>query len=401
MSREEICRILEEIALLLELKDENPFKIKAYRGGAETVSNYPDDIIQLARDQQLKGIKGIGEALQEKLHELVTTGKLEFYEKLRAEFPSTLFAIFDLQGLGPKKVKILHRDLGINSIEDLKKACTEGKIADLAGFGKKTQENILLSIAQREQSAGVFRLSAVASIVAHFTHLLRKHPDVHQVSVCGSYRRGKETVGDLDFLVATSFPADLTKFFVTFPGIEQILAQGDTKASVMLADGLQCDMRAVANTQFPFALQYFTGSKEHNVALRQLALQKGWSLNEYAFTQVRDDAEPLPIVHEERDIYTALGLQFVPPELRENRGELEAASKQELPRLIELANLRGTFHNHTTESDGKNLLEEMAAAAMDAGLQYLGIADHSKSSFQANGLHEDRLLRQVEKNPCA
>ena len=397
MSREEICRILEEIALLLELKDENPFKIKAYRGGAETVSNYPDDIIQLARDQQLKGIKGIGEALQEKLHELVTTGKLEFYEKLRAEFPSTLFAIFDLQGLGPKKVKILHRDLGINSIEDLKKACTEGKIADLAGFGKKTQENILLSIAQREQSAGVFRLSAVASIVAHFTHLLREHPDVHQVSVCGSYRRGKETVGDLDFLVATSFPADLTKFFVTFPGIEQILAQGDTKVSVMLADGLQCDMRAVANTQFPFALQYFTGSKEHNVALRQLALQKGWSLNEYAFTQVRDDAEPLPIVHEERDIYTALGLQFVPPELRENRGELEAASKQELPRLIELANLRGTFHNHTTESDGKNLLEEMAAAAMDAGLQYLGIADHSKSSFQANGLHEDRLLRQVEK----
>jgi len=217
------------------------------------------------------------------------------------------------------------------------------------------------------------------------------------VAACGSYRRGRETIGDIDLLVATPHPAVLTEYFSTLPGVKKILVHGETKISVLLDEGMQCDLRAVANAQFPFALQYFTGSKEHNVALRQLANDKGWSLNEYAFTATRDDAEAIPAINEEADIYQALGLQCIPPEMRENLGEIEAARDNKLPRLIEIGNLRGTFYNHTTESDGRNTLEEMVEAAQDLGLQYLGIADHSKSSFQANGLDEKRLLRQVEK----
>lgn len=395
MSREEMVTILEEIALLLELKDENPFKIKAYRSGAETVRSFPDDIVALAAANQLTGIKGIGEALRDKLHEMATTGKLAFHENLRAEFPSTLFELFELQGLGAKKIKTLHRDLGISSIADLKLACVENRIAGTPGFGAKTQSNLLEAIAHRESHAGIFRLGSVAHVVEDMLDHLRDHPETLRVAVCGSYRRAKETVHDVDLLVATAHPADLTSYFTTLPGIQKILAHGETKASVILDNGLQCDLRAVSNAQFPFALQYFSGSKEHNVALRQLALRKGWSLNEYDFTRVNDDAEPLPEVHEEKDIYQALGLSFIEPELRENLGEIEAAQTGSLPRLIDISNLRGTFHNHTTESDGKNSLEEMAAAAQELGLQYLGIADHSKSSFQANGLHEDRLLRQV------
>jgi DNA polymerase (family 10) len=395
MSREEMVTILEEIALLLELKDENPFKIKAYRSGAETARSYPDDIVALAAANELTGIKGIGEALRDKLHEMATTGKLAFHEKLRAEFPATLFELFELQGLGAKKIKTLHRDLGISSIADLKQACLESRIAGTPGFGAKTQSNLLESIAHRESHAGIFRLGSVAHVVEDMLDHLRDHPETLRVAVCGSYRRSKETVHDVDLLVATSHPADLTSYFTTLPGIEKILAHGETKASVILDNGLQCDLRAVSNAQFPFALQYFSGSKEHNVALRQLALRKGWSLNEYDFTRVSDDADPLPVVHEETDIYQALGLSFIEPELRENLGEIEAAQHGSLPRLIAIDNLRGTFHNHTTESDGRNSLEEMAAAAQELGLQYLGIADHSKSSFQANGLHEDRLLRQV------
>lgn len=397
MSREEMVKVLEEIALLLELKDENPFKIKAYRSGAETVRSFPDDIVARAAANDLKGIKGIGDALRDKLHEMATTGKLEFYEKLRAEFPASLFDLFEIQGLGAKKIKVLHRELGIASLEDLRAACMSGQIAGLAGFGAKTQSNLLEAMAHRESFAGQFRLGAVASVVESLLDDLRDHPEAHRVAVCGSYRRAKEVVHDIDLLVATSKPSELTAYFVSLAGIQKVLMHGDTKASVILDNGLQCDLRAVTNKQFPFALQYFSGSKEHNVALRQLALRRGWSLNEYDFTVVRDDAQALPEVDEEKDIYHALGLPFIEPELRENLGEIESAMNHDLPRLIEIANLRGTFHNHTTESDGRNSLEEMAAAAEELGLQYLGIADHSKSSFQANGLNEERLLLQVQE----
>ncbi len=398
VTRENLAEVLEEIALLLELKGENPFKVRAYRQGAETVRAFDGDIVQLAADNELVGIKGIGDALRDKLHELASTGTLEFHQKLRAEFPAGLFELFDLQGLGPKKIKVLHETLGVGSIADLKALCEGGTVAKLPGFGEKTQAKILEAIALRSTVADTFLLGFVTPLVEEIMDLLRMHPEVTRVAVAGSFRRAKETVHDIDFLVATKEPALVCEDFTTLPQMESIIACGETKASIRLKNGIQADLRAVSNKQFPFALQYFSGSKEHNVAIRSLALKKGLSLNEYGFTPV--DAEPpaeIPEVNEEGDIYRALGLQFIPPELRENRGEIEAAAEHSLPRLIQLENLRGTFHNHTTASDGHNTLEEMAEEAIDLGLQYLGIADHSKSSFQANGLDEIRLLEQVEK----
>ena len=391
VTRERLVEVLEEIALLLEIQGENPFKVRAYRQGAEIVSGYDGDIVALAREEKLDGIKGIGEALRDKLHELATTGELEFHKKLRASYPDSFFELFDITGLGPKKIAALHKTLGIDSIASLKAACDSGKVAGLPGFGDKTQVKILEAIARLEQSAGVFRLDEATTAAEEILEILRFHPEVLRAAVAGSTRRSKELVHDLDFIVATPKPAELTEFFAKQPFAKEVIAHGDTKCSILLESGMQCDLRAVSNDQFPFALMYFTGSKEHNVAIRSRALKQGWSLNEYGFT-----GENLPVVRDEADLYHALGLDFVPPELRENRGEIEAADEGTLPRLIEWENLRGTFHNHTTESDGRSTLDQMAEGARELGLQYLGISDHSKSSPQARGLDEERLAAQLE-----
>ena len=397
MTREELALVLEEIALLLELKDENPFKVRAYRQGAETVRNFDGDIVRLAADNQLKGIKGIGDALRDKLHELASTGVLRFHQELRAGFPAGLFGLFDLQGLGPKKVKALYEILGVGSVADLRAACEAGKVAALPGFGAKTQAKILEAITLHESSAGVFLLGDVSPLVTGLLDTLRLHPEITRVAVAGSFRRAKETVRDLDFLVETREGALVCEDFTTLPEVAEVIACGETKASVRLTNGIQCDLRAVSNAQFPFALQYFTGSKEHNVALRSLALKKGYSLNEYGLTPTGAGIPAPPEIREERGIYQFLDLRFIEPELRENRGEIEAAAGDSLPRLVELENLRGTFHNHTTASDGRHTLREMADEAMELGLQYLGIADHSKSTVVANGLDEERLLAQVKE----
>lgn len=394
MIPEDIADVLDEIALLLELKGENVFKTRAYKNGAEIVRSSEIDIVAQAKANNLKGIAGLGAALQDKIHELATTGKLEFYEKLRAEFPPTLFDLFEIQGLGPKKIKALYEQLNIDSVDSLKAACESGGIDELKGFGTKTVEKILKAIELREKFASQFRLGDVAVMAEFLLDQVRHHPATLRCCHAGSYRRSKEVLHDIDILVATDKPAELTRYFSQLAEVSEIIVCGDTKCSIRLDNGLQADLRAVSNTAFPFALQYFSGSKEHNVAIRQRALKRGWSLNEYDFT-VKEGAEKPPVVNEEADIYLALGLDYIPPELRENRGEIEAAEKGEIPRLVELENLRGTFHNHTTASDGRNSLEEMADAAIDLGLEYLGIADHSKASFQANGLYPERLLRQV------
>ena len=396
MNREEMAGVLEKIALLLELKGENPFKVRAYRQGAEVVLAMEEDVVELAKNDDLKGIKGIGEALRDKLGEMAKTGKLEFYEKLKEEFPPTIFDLFEVQGLGPKKIKALYDELGVVSLEKLKAACLEGRVATLAGFGEKTQAKILDGINANETFADRFLLGRIGIVVEGILEMLRMHPEISRVAVAGSYRRAKETVGDLDFLVATKEGALVCEDFTTLPEVESVIACGDTKASVRLKNGMHCDLRAVKNSEFPFALQYFTGSKEHNVALRSLALKKGWSLNEYGLNPVNDDIER-PVVEDEKDIYRLLGLQYIEPELRENRGEIEVAAENQLPHLVELMNLRGTFHNHTTASDGRDSLEGMVEEAMDLGLQYLGISDHSKSSFWANGLNEERLLAQISE----
>lgn len=406
MTAERMSEVLRNIARLLELKGENTFKIRAYNTGAEVVENFPGDIVAKAAANELEGIKGLGDALQQKLHELASTGKLEYYDKLQAEFPAGIMELFEVSGLGPKKIALLHQQLGVGSIADLKRVCESGAAAKLAGFGEKTAKKLLEGIAFRESHAHEFRQDQVAPVVAQVLAMLKEHPDVSRAEVGGSYRRGKETVHDLDFLVATKSPGSVMAQFVGMPGVKQVLGHGETKSSVLLESGVQCDLRIVKNDEFACALVYFTGSKEHNIVLRQRALDRGWSLNEYGFTR-SEGVSPSSqhgrgrdapgTLNDEADVHRFLGLDFIEPELRENTGEIEAAATGTLPKLIELSNLRGCFHNHTTASDGNATLREMADVAHELGWQYLGIADHSKSSVIANGLDEKRLRDQIKE----
>jgi len=399
-TKEQTIELLETIARLLELKGENPFKIRAYTNAARALETFSDNFPAAVAENRIGELDGIGDAIAKKISEYVQTGALEYFEKLQAEFPETIFELFEIPGLGGKKVKALYEQLGIRTIAELEVAAKDGRVAELAGFGAKTATNLIQAIERRRKHSGRFLLSDAKiwsdELVEHF----QGHPDVSQISPGGSFRRGRETIGDLDILIATKQPERIIEHFLQFEPIDRVLARGETKASVLLKCGIQADLRVVANHEFPFALGYFTGSKEHNVVLRGRALQNGWTLNEYRLAPEpgsKKVPKPIPEIQTEADLYRALGLAYVPPELRENHGEIEAAEQGELPNLIELQNLRGTFHNHTSESDGHNTLREMAEAANQLGLEYLGIADHSKSSFQAHGLDEKSLLRQVEQ----
>lgn len=395
-TKDQIADLLESIAQMLELKGENVFKIRAYTNAARAIETYSGDLATAAAENRLGDIPGVGKAIADKLTELIVTGHLAYYETLKAEFPPGIFEMFDLQGIGPKKIKALWAKLNVTTIAELEKACKDGRVAELAGFGKKTSDNILAAIQSRAKHAGRFRLGEIAKDAERMLEDLKELPDVLQVCVAGSYRRRKEVVGDLDFIVATNSPAEVSEFFIKHDMVESVIANGATKSSVRFKSGIQADLRVIKNTEYPFALNYFTGSKEHNIIMRQRALARGWTLNEYRLGPVEGSkTEPPPPIYEERDLYRALGLDYVEPELREDRGEFAAAEKHTLPDLIETENLRGTFHNHTTASDGRSTLAEMVDAAQELGLQYLGIADHSKASFQAHGLDADRLLAQV------
>lgn len=403
ITKDQTADLLESIARLLELKGENLFKIRAYTHAARALETFTGDLSRLAAEGRLGEIPGIGKAIAEKIGEWVATGRLEYYEQLKAEFPPGLFELFELQGLGPKKIKALWEQLGVTSVAELQAACNDGRVEGLPGFGKKTADNILAAVEARARFAGRFRIGDIAGDAERMLGDLRELPEVLQASLAGSYRRRKEVVGDLDFIVATNHPEQVSRFFVEHAMVENILANGVTKSAVRFKSGIQADLRVVKTAEYPFAINYFTGSKEHNIGLRSRALARGWTLNEYRLEAVanvegkkaRKPAQPIPPIYEERDLYRALDLDYIEPELREDRGEFEAAENHTLPDLIEVENLRGTFHNHTTASDGRSSLEEMADAAQELGLQYLGIADHSKSSFQAHGLDAGQLLAQV------
>lgn len=399
VTKEQTIALLESISRLLELKGENPFKIRAYTNAARALETFSGNFPDLVAEKHLEELEGIGSAIAKKIEEFVTTGKLGYYDELRGSFPDTLSELFELQGLGAKKIKVLWETLKVKSIADLEAACRDGRVAELPGFGEKTAENFLRSIERREKHSGRHLLSDATIMMEQILEHFRDHPDVSQISSAGSLRRSKETIGDLDVLIATKNPKSVTEYFVTFPLIERVLAKGETKTSVLLKNGMQSDLRVVANHEFPLALAYFTGSKEHNVALRGRALRNGWTLNEYRLgpePSAKQPPKPIPAIDTEADLYAALSLDFVVPELREATGEIEAAEAGKLPKLVELSNLRGTFHAHTSSTDGRNTLGEMAGAARDLGLQYLGMSDHSKSSFQAHGLSEEKLLQQVK-----
>jgi DNA polymerase (family 10) len=400
LTKDDVANTLEQIAKLLELKGEGVFKVRAYQNAARAVEVYTGNLAKMADEGRLGEIEGVGKAIAEKITTLLATGSLPYYEELKAIFPPGLFEIAELQGVGPKKIKLMWDELNVTTIADLEVACTDGRIAALPGFGKKTADNILASITVRQKHAGRFRQGDIAHDAEQMLGDLREHTDVIRVSVCGSYRRRKEIVGDLDFLASTNAPEAVSEFFVKHEMVDSVIAHGATKSSVRLKCGIQADLRVVKDAEFPFALNYFTGSKEHNIVMRQRALSRGWTLNEYRLGPVEQskvEPKPIPEIREEADIYRALDLDYVEPELRENHGEFAAAEANDLPNLVEVQNLRGTFHNHTTASDGRCTLREMAEAAQELGLQYLGVADHSKASFQAHGLDEARLFAQIEE----
>ena len=403
MTKEEIADVLEQIATLLELKGENPFKIRAYTNAARAIETFGANIPNFQDEGAVGKIPGIGKSIALKIKELSETGSLKYLQELSAEFPTGILELFSLPGLGAKKIKALHDRLGIFSIEQLQKACEQSRIAELPGFGETTQQRICEAIARRASHAGSFQFGQVAAEAEALRSDLAAQEAASQVEIAGSYRRRKEIVHDLDLLVATKQPEAVTKFFVSHPLVESVIAQGPTKSSVRLRSGVQCDLRVVTMAEYPFALAYFTGNKEHNIEMRSRALNRGWTLNEYRLAIVPVDADAkkkkssgkIPNVRDEADLYRAVGLDFIPPELRENCGEFKAAEEHFLPKLIEEENLRGTFHCHTVASDGHNTLEEMAEAARQLGLEYLGIADHSRSSVQGHGIAAEKLLEQV------
>ena len=395
MEKSDIAGVLDEIATFMELTGENPFKIRAYSAGARILENMTDDLGELIDSGKLADIPGLGEALVDKITTLRRDGVLPFHQKLKASIPAGLLEVMQIPGLGPKKVRALWTQLAVEDLAKLQEVCEAGAVAELKGFGEKTQDKILEGIKNRIAYGKRHRWYEAAAIAEPILTGLRALPQVSLAESAGSLRRARETVGDLDFLVASAEPKPIMDWFVAYPGVKEVTAHGETKSSVRFENGLQADLRVVPPEQFYFALHHFTGSKEHNVAMRHRALGRGLSMSEWGFKSV-DDKTVAPGATSEEEVFRALGLPWIPPELREGNGEIDAAEAGKLPKLVQLSDLRGVFHNHTTESDGDHTLDQMAAAAEAHGWEYLGISDHSKSSFQAGGLDEPRLAKQLE-----
>ena len=400
MDKDKVAEILVEIGTLLELKGENPFKTRAYVNAARTLEGLNEPLAKVVAEKRLGEIKGIGAALEQKITELVETGKLKYYDELKASIPPGLIVMLEIPGLGPKKIQTLNQELGIDSVEKLEAACKKGQVAELDGFGEKTQTNILEGIERKRTYASKHLLSDALRVAEPLLDNLRSHPEVIRCSAAGSLRRFKEVIGDIDLLASSKKPAAVIDFFVSQPGIIKVTAQGETKASVILEGGIQSDLRVVSDKEFPFALMYFTGSKEHNIVMRQRAIQRGLRLNEYGLFKSKEETrDPKLLVpcRTEEEIFAKLDLPCIEPELREDHGEFAAAEKNDLPKLIEWTELRGALHNHSNWSDGHNTLEEIAEYMDNLGLAYWAITDHSKSSFQANGLDAKRLREQIKE----
>ncbi|HTM04793.1 MAG TPA: DNA polymerase/3'-5' exonuclease PolX [Vicinamibacterales bacterium] len=388
MDNRAVAQVLGEIADLLEIKGENAFKIRAYRSAADTVAAWGDAVSRMD-ETQLRDLPGIGKDLTKKIQELTSTGVLAYHQELLQEFPPTILDLLRLQGVGPKTVALLYASLGIRSVDDLAAAARDGRLRDLKGMGPKKEALILKAIDEREKDAGRHLLADTTAVAAELISYLRNAvPAVDFVPV-GSLRRGCETCGDIDILAVGGDPS-IMSVFVAYPGVERILGQGDTKCSLRIQGGYQADLRLVPGDSRGAAMQYFTGAKAHNIVLRDRAIQRGLKLNEYGLFRV--DGDERIAGESEEGIYEALGLPWIDPELRENRGEIEAAAARTLPRLVSASDLLGDLHMHTTESDGRDDLETMAAAAHRAGHRYIAITDHSKALAMANGLDETRAL---------
>ncbi|MBV9507365.1 MAG: DNA polymerase/3'-5' exonuclease PolX [Acidobacteriia bacterium] len=405
MENREIARVLWETADLMEIAGEDSFRIRSYRNGATAIEGHPERIEDILRDPERKvtDISGIGKGLANVLSEILATGSCDRRDVLLQKFPPTALEFLKIQGLGPKGIALIFEHYRISTIDELERLCLEEKLRTLPRMGAKLEEKVLRSIAQYRQRTGRYLLSYAENIAYELSQVFAKVPGVEAVTAAGSLRRGRETVGDLDLLVTGPNPTAVLEQFVAYPKVDEVLGRGENKASAKVGhEGLQVDVRALPKESFGAAMQYFTGSKDHNVAIRTRAVKMGLKLSEYGLYRVEDNSKVAG--ETEAGIYQALGLPWIPPELRENCGEIEAAEEGRLPELVELKNICGDLHMHTTETDGRATLEEMAQAARGHGYEYIAITDHSKALAMANGLDEARAVafakqvRQLNRN---
>lgn len=386
----QIARVLEEIGVILELKGENPFKVRAYINAARTLEQLEDDLNELIESGKLTEIRGIGKNLAEHIVELHNTGRLKEYEKLRKSIPDGVIEMLNIQGVGPKKVKVIWETYGIDTVDELELICRQGRVAVLPGFGKKTEEKILQGIQFMRRFRGRFLFCDAQAVALTLLDKIEHHRNTIRCEIAGSIRRRKEIVGDIDILVSSKKPEPLMDLFTKHPLVEAVTAKGSTKSSVVLKTGMNADLRVVSDEEFPFALHYFTGCKEHNVAMRARAKKRGLKLSEYGLfkgtkpTKCRDEA----------DIFKALDLAYIEPEMREDTGEMKLAEKNKLPKLVELGDLKGILHVHSNYSDGIASIDEMARAAKSMGMTYIGMADHSQSVTYAGGLTPAEVKKQ-------
>lgn len=384
------------MADLLELKEDNIFKIRAYRRAAQVIEHLPKEMaVMLEQGEDFQKIPGVGEAIAKKSAELITTGKLKAYEDLKAEFPEGITRLLEIPGIGPKTAHRLATELKISSTEQLEQAIIEGKVAHLFRMGDKTAHNLLHQIQATRRKDQRIPIGQALPIVEDILNILRVLPGVKNMTPAGSLRRFRETVGDIDIMGTANNPEMVITEFVALPLVKEVLAKGPTKASVILSPGLQADLRMVEHDEFGSLLQYFTGSREHNIALRTKYQKKGLKLSEYGITDVATDK--LEKFATEEAFYRHLGMQYIPPEIREDQGEIELAEEHAIPRLVDLKDIQGDFHAHSEWSDGNNSIEEMAIAAKDEGYKYIAITDHSSGLGIAHGLTEERLKKQIEE----
>ena len=404
MDKNQVANLLDEIASLLELKEgSNPFEVRAYQNAARAVNGLDGDIEQLTREGKLKGVPGLGSTSIKRIEEAVETGHIALYDELVETTPPVKLEMMRIPGVGPKKINAIYNQLHVNSIPDLVQACEENKVAALPGFGKKTQDKIVQGIAFLAQHAGRFLYPVAEEEASHMYTVLKELPEIVRLQVAGSLRRRRETIGDIDMVVSVADSASedvrrkIMDVFTSQPSVQAITGKGETKSSVVLSSGINMDLRVVNDSQFPYTLHHFTGSKEHHIPLRRRALSMNMTINDYGLFKGKEPHLELVPCKDETDIYAALGMAYIEPELREDMGEIEAAVNGTLPALVQESDLQGVLHVHSTWSDGQNTIREMAEACIVRGLTYLGLTDHSKTAAYAGGLNEEDLRRQHEE----
>ena len=393
VSKADVARALRDVAAMLEITGDNPFRIRAFENGSAAIEDLSGDLQTLVDNGELLEVRGIGKSIFADVKSMLETGTFEEYERLRAKVPAGVLDMLRVTGMGPKKVKAVYDKLGVTSIDELEQAGRDGKLAVLPGFGEKTQLNILNAVARYRKYSKRFLYSTAEDEATAILAAIRRVPGVKHSMIGGSLRRHRETIGDIDILATAADADPVMDVFTTLPNVATVIAKGPTKSSVIMQSGVHVDLRVVKEEEFPAAVHYFTGSKEHNTEVRARAKKLGYKLNEYGLFQ----GDEAVAIKDEVALFAKLGMDWVPPELRENAGEIEAAEEHALPKLVEVSDIRGTFHCHTTASDGRSTLREMADAAKALGLEYLGIADHSQTAVYAGGLTKERVAKQREE----